>query len=706
MKSNGNSKVFALFAALGAIPVIYIGVLLSVGLSQTDNILQAVMWASDNPTSAYIVDNTPMTVTVLLALYLGLVFYTTYGKRKNTRYGEEHGDAKWGNIQQINHELEDRRSLFENKILSQKLYLSFDGHRTNTNLNTLVDGGSGAGKTKSIIQPNILQCNTSYVILDPKGESLADNGNLLLKEGYIVNILNLNDMSQSDHYNPFAYINCDDDVQKVATMIMNATKPEKSTTNDPYWDQQAEVLLKALMFYLFYEAPDYEQNFSFLMYLLREAVVIEGKEEEQSVVDELFDELEAKCPNHIAVRYYRDYRNVPGKTLNTIQSMLKGRLEKFNLDSVADLTSFDNLDLPSMGLRKTALFIVTPVNDKSLNFLVSVLYLQMFQQWERLAFSLPGKIMPVHIQVLMDEFNNVKVPDDFENTLSVCRSMGFSFTIILQNMAQLKAKYEKLWESVVGNCDTFVYLGGNELGTHKYVSERLGKETIYTQSHNRSHGKSGSYSTNEQTIARDLMTPSEVGRLNKKYAIIFVKGYDPIMDVKYNVWKHPNAKYTSLGTLKNGFRKTLLKIALGRERIMLDVRIADAVMHTRAAIKVFAKIYLKHKGFADAKVTPEAYKKVQKAKIRKKASVKPRKVLSVLFCINGALSALWNNFKKNVLEPMAGAEPYVFGGQLPKAISASVHIAEEYDESRVIDLNKLDEQAEKQKENVKNANYL
>lgn len=443
------------------------------------------------------------------------------------------------------------------------------------------------------------------------------------------------------------------------------------------------------------------------MSILREATVVEGKEDEPSKADELFSELEAKSPNHIAVRYYKDYRNVSvAKTLNTIQSVLKGRLEKFNLDSVADLTAFDNLDIPSIGLRKTALFIVTPVNDKSFNFLISILYLQMFQQWERLAFSLPGKKMPVHIQVLMDEFNNVKVPDDFENTLSVCRSMGFSFTIILQNMAQLKAKYEKLWESVAGNCDTFVYLGGNEIGTHKYVSERLGKETIYTQSHNRSYGKNGSYSTNEQTAGRDLMTPSEVGSLNKRLSIIFVKGYDPIVDLKYNVWKHPNAKYTALGTLKNGLRKSLLNIVLGRERIMLDVRIADAVMNTRLIVsKFFAKAYLKHKGFPDAKVTSTAYRKVKKTK--KKAPKKQNKALSVLLGIFGVLSALWNSFKNNVLEPMAGAEPYVYGGKIPKTISAYVNsVNGRYDESKVIDLNKLDEEDEERKEKLKNANYL
>lgn len=705
MKNNGSKKILIAFAALGAVPVIYIGVLLSVGLSQTENILQAIMWASDNPTSAHIVDNTLPTVIIILILYAALVAYVSLS-RKNTRFGEEHGDAKWGNVQKVNKEIEDCRSLSDNKILSQNLRLSFDGYKTNINMNTLVDGGSGAGKTKSLIQPNILQCNTSYVILDPKGESLADNGNLLLKEGYIINILNLNDMSQSDHYNPFVYINSDDDVQRVATMIMNATKPEKSTTNDPYWEQQAEVLLKALMFYIFHESPDYKQNFSYLMSLLREAVVVEEKEEEQSKVDDLFSELEAKSPNHIAVRYYKDYRNVPAKTLDTIQSVLKGRLEKFNLDSVADLTAFDNLDLPSIGLRKTALFIVTPVNDKSFNFLISILYLQMFQQWERLAFSLPGKKMPVHIQVLMDEFNNVKVPDDFENTLSVYRSMGFSFTIILQNMAQLKAKYEKLWESVAGNCDTFVYLGGNETGTHKYVSERLGKETIYTQSHNRSYGKNGSYSTNEQTAGRDLMTPSEVGRLNRKYSIIFVKGYDPVMDFKYNVWKHPNAKYTSLGTLKNGFRKSLLKIVLGREKIMLSVRIADSLMNTRLIVsKFFAKVYLKHKGFPDAKVTSTAYRKVKK--VKKKASKRQHKALSVLFSIFGVLSAPWNYFKNNVLEPMAGAEPYVYGGKIPKTVSAYVNsVNDRYDESKVIDLNKLDEEDKERKEKLKNANYL
>lgn len=548
MKNTNRKKSVVIMAVIGIIPVVYLGLLLANAFDYGYNLLTAFSWISENPFSIRFCESTPKTVMTLLFIY-GFVVLYFITEMKNYRHGEEHGGAKWGDPAKINRKYTDKHSKFENKILTQNVSMGFDGHKHKRNLNTVVVGGSGAGKTKFITQPNILQCSTSYVILDPKGESLRENGNLLKEKGYDIKILNFKELQKSHCYNPFAFIENDDDVQKIATILMRATTPKDSKDNDPYWVQQAEILLKAFMFYLYYEAPDYEQNFSFLLTMLREAQVSEGKEEEKSIIDRLFDELEEREPDHMAIKYYRDVRPVPGRTYNTIRSTLTGRLEKFNLKSIANITSNNDLDFVSLGTKKTALFLVIPDNDKSYNFLVSILYLQMFQQLENYADSLPGQMLPMHVQFLMDEFANVALPDDFDQTLSVARSRGFSFTIILQNLSQLKSLFEKQWESIMGNCDSFVYLGGNEQSSHKYVSDLLGPETIDVQNFSKSHGRNGSYSTNYQKSGRELLKPDEVRMLENEYALLFIRGSRPVMDKKYNVWEHPNAKYT---TLKGG----------------------------------------------------------------------------------------------------------------------------------------------------------
>lgn len=534
-----------IMAVIGIIPVVYLGLLLANAFDYGCNLLTAFSWIIENPFSVSICNGTPKVIMTLIFVYgLAVLYFIT--EMKNYRHGEENGGAKWEDPSKVNRKYTYKKNQFENKILTQNVSIGFDGHKHKRNLNTAVVGGAGTSKTKSLAQPNILQCNTSYVVLDPKGENLRDNGNLLKDKGYDIKILNLKEPWKSHCYNPFAFIENDDDVQKVATILMKATTPKESKTNDPYWEQQAEILFKAFMFYLHYEVPDYEQNFAFLLEMLREAQVSEGKEEEISIIDELFNELEQREPNHIAVKYYRDVRPVPGRTYNTIRSTLTGRLEKFNLESIANITSNNDIDFISLGTRKTALFLVIPDNDKSYNFLISILYLQMFQHLENYADSLPGQRLPVHVQFLMDEFANVALPDDFEQTLSVSRSRGFSFTIILQNLSQLKFHFEKQWEGIMGNCDSFVYLGGNEQSSHKYVSELLGKETIDINSFGKSRGRNGSYTTNYQKAGRELLTPDEVRMLDNDYALLFIRGSRPVMDKKYNVWKHPNAKYTTL----------------------------------------------------------------------------------------------------------------------------------------------------------------
>ena len=412
-------------------------------------------------------------------------------------------------------------------------------------------GGSGAGKTRFYAKPNLMQANTSFVVLDPKGENLRDTGHLLEGKGYEVRVLDLINMEKSHCYNPFMYLKDDNDVQRLVTNLFKATTPKGSQSNDPFWDTAASMLLLALIFYLKYEAPKDEQNFPMVMELLRAGEVREDNDEYQSPLDELFERLEMREPEHIAVKYYKDYHSGSAKTLKSIQITLAARLEKFNLSSLAALTATDDLDLSSLGEKKVALFALIPDNDTSYNFLVSILYTQLFQQLFYLADHKHGGRLPVHVHFLMDEFANVSLPDDFDKILSVMRSREVSVSIILQNMAQLKALFEKQWESIVGNCDQFLYLGGNEQGTHKYVSELLGKATIDMNTYGKSTGHSGNYSTNYQISGRELLTPDEVRMLDNRYALLFIRGERPVMDEKFDILKHPNVALSTDGKGKS-----------------------------------------------------------------------------------------------------------------------------------------------------------
>lgn len=484
-------------------------------------------------------------ILILMILYvMGIgIFYAT---KKNYRRGEEHGSAKWGDAQSINRKYREKH-FEDNKLLTQNVRMGLDGHRHRRNLNVLVCGGSGAGKTRFYAKPNVMQANTSMVILDPKGEILRDTGQLLREKGYEVRILDLINMEKSHCYNPFVYLKTDNDVQRLVTNLFKATTVKGAQSSDPFWDTAASMLLLSLVFFLKYEAPTEEQNFPMVMEMLRNGDIPEDVDGYMSPLDELMDRLEAREPDHIALKYYRNYRSGAAKTVKSIQITLAARLEKFNLESLSALTVTDELDLASMGEKKVALFALIPDNDTSFNFLISILYTQLFQQLFYTADRKYGGLLPVYVHFIMDEFANVSLPDDFDKILSVMRSRGVSVSIILQNMAQLKALFEKQWESIAGNCDTFLYLGGNEQATHKYVSELLGKQTIDTNTYGKSSGKSGNYSTNYQNNGRELMTPDEVRMLDNRYALLFIRGERPIKDEKYNLLKHPNIHLTTDG---------------------------------------------------------------------------------------------------------------------------------------------------------------
>lgn len=544
MKRENNPLVLCLF---GILPVVWLGLLLAPaahgGLPEIVARFPAVM---NDPFHIELCGDSLKTVLVLLCAY-GLAVGVILSSRRNYRRGEEHGSAKWGSARTVNRKYRAAEPE-DNKIFTQNVRMGLDGRKHCRNLNTVVVGGSGAGKTRFFAKPNLCQANTSFTVLDPKGELLRSTGHLLRQKGYEVRVLDLLNMEKSHCYNPFVYLRDDNDVQRLVTNLFKSTTPKGSQSNDPFWDTAASMLLLALIFYLKYEAPPDEQNFPMVMEMLRAADVREDCDEYTSPLDELFERLEMREPDHIAVKYYKDYHSGSAKTLKSIQITLAARLEKFNLSSLAALTATDELDLPSLGEKKVALFALIPDNDTSFNFLVSILYTQLFQQLFYLADHKYGGSLPVPVHFLMDEFSNVSLPEDFSKILAVMRSRNVYVSIILQNVAALKALFEKEWESILGNCDEFLYLGGNETSTHKLISESyLGKSTIDTNTYGKSSGRNGNYSTNYQISGRDLLTPDEVRMLDNRYALLFIRGERPVMDEKYDILKHPNIALTEDG---------------------------------------------------------------------------------------------------------------------------------------------------------------
>ena len=545
MKEDSNETYVILFI-VGIIPVIWLALLFAPYLYDgISNNLQQLTQALNQPFQIQWVEDSPRTIFLFLGAYaIGIALY--YSTKKNYRFGEEHGSAKWGSAKKIN-KIYASSQMIDDKIFTQNVRISYDSRKHRRNLLSLVVGGSGAGKTRFYAKPNLLQANTSFVVLDPKGELTRDTANILEELGYEIRVLDLINMDRSYCYNPFAYLKTDNDVQKLVTNLFKATTPKGSQSQDPFWDTAASMLLLSLIFYLRYEAPEDEQNFPMVMEMLRAGEVHEDDDYYQSPLDILFFKLERRNPNHIAVKYYKDYHSGSAKTLKSIQITLAARLEKFNLEAVAKLTATDELDFTSLGERKVALFAIIPDNDTSFNFLISMLYTQLFQQLFWLADTVYQGSLPVHVHLLMDEFANVSLPDAFDKILSVMRSREVSVSIILQNMAQLKALFEKQWESIAGNCDEFLYLGGNEKSTHQYVSELLGKSTIDTNTYGKSTGHSGNYSTNYQNTGRELMTPDEVRMLDNNLAILFIRGERPIIDRKYDITKHPHIDKTPDG---------------------------------------------------------------------------------------------------------------------------------------------------------------
>ena len=535
-----------LFLGLLIIPTIWFAVLIAPYMNQgLIHTLPYLSEALNHPFQFQWCDNSLKTIGIFLVIYvLGVGIYLS--NEKNYRQKEEYGSARWANPFWVCKKYADKNYSL-NKVFSQNVRMGLNGKKHRRNLNTLVIGGSGAGKTRFYAKPNIMQCNTSFVVLDPKGEIIRSVGYLLEENGYEVKVIDLIDMSKSLGYNPFHYIQSDKDVLKLITNLIRNTTPKGSSTNDPFWEKSETALLEALMLYLYHYAPEDEQNFAMIQEMLTYHHVSEDDENYKSVLDILFEQLEITDPQSFALKQWKIFKQASGKTAKSIITSVGVRLAPFNLTELASLTRYDEMELEQIGERKTALFAIIPDNDSTFNFIVGMLYTQLFQMLYYQADYVHGGELPIPVHFLMDEFANVALPDEFDKLLSTMRSRQIFVSIILQNLAQIKALYKDSWESIVGNCDETYYLGGNEQSTHKYISELLGKETIDTNTFGKSSGRNGNYSTNYQQTGRELLTADEVRLLDNNYGLLFIKGERPIKDKKYDLLKHPCIKQTMDG---------------------------------------------------------------------------------------------------------------------------------------------------------------
>lgn len=491
---------------------------------------------------------TPRCILGALVCY-GLAVTLYYSDHENRRPGEEYGSAKWGSARELNKQYADPNG--KNVILTKHVSIGLDGYKHQRNLNILVVGGSGSGKTRFFCKPGIMSVNCSYLIVDPKGEMLRSTGYLLKDEGYDIKVFDLIHPRQSDGYNPFTYIRDDPDVLKLMDNLVKNTTPPKGASNDPFWEKAEIALDSALMLYLLYEAPAEEQNFEMLMFMLECARVMEEDEQYQSPLDLLFQTLEERDPSHIAVREYKVYKQAAGKTAKSILVTASVRLAAFIFPQYAAMMQTDEMDFASMGERKRAIFCVIPVNDGSMNYLVSMLLTQCFQQLYLRADERYNGRLPVPVRVIQDEWANVAQPDSYPKVLATCRSYNIGINIIVQNIQSIKALYKDEWEGIIGNCDTLLFLGGgNEPTSLEFVSKLLGKETVHTRTRGQTKGRSGSSSVNFQQTGRDLMTPDEIRMLPTNDALLFIRGEKPVRDKKYDIKKHPNVRRTADGRAK------------------------------------------------------------------------------------------------------------------------------------------------------------
>lgn len=529
----------------GCLPVVWLAILFAQAIHpdmKLSEMIGALKVTLSTPFAIVWTQRTMKCILLFLLSY-GAAIGVYASNRRNYRRREEYGSAVWGDVNQIVKRYQSPK-YDKNLLLTKRFRMGLDGYMHKRNLNVLVVGGSGAGKTRGYAKPNIMQANCSYIVTDPKGEILRSTGHLLKTKGYDVRVFDLITPEASMCYNPFRYISDDKDVLKLISNLIKNTTPKGSHESDPFWTKAETALLQALMLYLIQEAPEDEQNFAMILEMIASAEVREEDESYQSPLDLLFERLEARDPSSIAVKQYKVFKQAAGKTAKSILVSAGVRLAAFNLPQIAGLTCVDEMHLEDLGEKKVALFCCIPDSDPSLNYLVGMLYTQCFQTLYQLADRKYGGRLPMHVHAIMDEWANVSLPDDFEKLLSTMRSREISVSIIVQNIAQIKALFKDSWESLLGNCDSLLYLGGNEQSTHEYISKALGKETLDTNTYGQSKGRSGNYSTNWQQAGRELLQPDEIRKLDNRYAILLLRGEAPILDDKTDLLAHPNIRLT------------------------------------------------------------------------------------------------------------------------------------------------------------------
>ena len=511
---------------------------------------------------------------------LRLAVYLRSKNAKKYRHGMEYGSARWGNAKDIEPFMSPKFA--DNIILTKTERLMMSNcppdPKNARNKNVLVVGGSGSGKTRFWLKPNLLQCHSSYVVTDPKGTIVLECGQAMLKNGYKVKILNTINFKKSMHYNPFSYVHSEKDILKLVTTLMTNTKGEGSG-GDPFWEKSERLLLTALIAYLHYEAPVEEQNFATLLEMLNTMQVLEDDEEYQNPVDLLFEDLGKKKPNSFAVRQYKLYKLAAGKTAKSILISCGARLAPFDIQELRDLTMYDELQLDTLGDKKTVLFLIMSDTDSTFNFLISMVYTQLFNLLCDKADDVYGGKLPIHVRCLIDECANIGQIPNLEKLVATIRSREISACLVLQAKSQLKAIYKDNADTIIGNMDSQIFLGGSEPGTLKDLSEMLGKETIDAFNTSDTRGNSPSYGTNYSKLGHELLSRDEIAVLDGGKCILQLRGVRPFLSDKYDLTQHPNYKLTSDYNPKNTFdiekylnRKT--KIHPGDEFIVVD---ADSV---------------------------------------------------------------------------------------------------------------------------------
>ena len=492
-------------------------------------------------------------IGLLCAFFIKAAIYIKGKNAKKFRKGIEYGSAYWGNAKQIAPFID---KAFENNILlTQTERLTLNGRPKNPsnarNKNVLVIGGSGSGKTRFYIKPNLMQCHSSYIVTDPKGSILIECGKLLQRNGYRIKVLNTINFAKSMHYNPFAYVHTEKDVLKLVTILMENTKGENTSGGEDFWQKAEALYYQALIGFICFEAPEEEKNIATLLELVNASEVREEDESFQNAVDMLFHALEQENPEHFAVKQYHKYKLAAGKTAKSILISCGARLAPFDIKAVRDLMAYDDLELDMLGNRKTALFAIISDTDKTFSFIVAMLYSQMFNLLCEKADDKYGGRLPIHVRCLLDEFANCGKIPMFEQLISTIRSREISVSIVLQSKAQLKAIYKDNTDTIIDNCDSYLFLGGRGKETLKDISDMLGKETIETFNTGDTRGTQRSYNLNYQKLGRELMSMDEIAVMDGSKCILQLRGVRPFLSNKFDITKHPNYKYISDANKKN-----------------------------------------------------------------------------------------------------------------------------------------------------------